>query len=272
MKYVIISIVAIAAVFGLSFLITGLIRRKLKRKPPMWGHILISIGSGVAALGVAFLIFANIHYPADEEARKVLNDPGSIKVSGIEGGYMLDGEGKDTALVFYPGAKVDAESYLPLMKRLAENGVDCFLLKPPMGMAIFDMNAAERIVGKYDYDKWLLSGHSMGGIAAAGCATDNPEKIYGVVLLASYPNRAMNKDTRLLSIYGSEDKVLEHGAYEDAKSYFPQNAYEVIIEGGNHAGFGNYGKQNGDGTAAISSEEQQEKTVEEILKLLENEI
>ena len=272
MKYVILSIVAIAAVFGLSFLITGLIRRKLKRKPPMWGHILISSGSGVAALGVAFLIFANIHYPADAEAKKVLNESGSIKVSGIEGGYMLDGEGKDTALVFYPGAKVDAESYLPLMKRLAENGVDCFLLKPPMGMAIFDMNAAERIVGKYDYDKWLLSGHSMGGIAAAGCATDSPEKIYGVVLLASYPNRAMNKDTRLLSIYGSEDKVLEHGAYEDARSYFPQNAYEVIIEGGNHAGFGNYGKQNGDGTAAISSEEQQEKTVEEILKLLENEI
>ena len=176
MKYVIISIVAIAAVFGLSFLITGLIRRKLKRKPPMWGHILISIGSGVAALGVAFLIFANIHYPADAEAKKVLNEPGSIKVSGID----------------------------------------------------------------------------------------------GVVLLASYPNRAMNKDTRLLSIYGSEDKVLERGAYEDARSYFPQNAYEVIIEGGNHAGFGNYGKQNGDGTAAISSEEQQEKTVEEILKLLEN--
>ena len=70
--------------------------------------------------------------------------------------------------------------------------------------------------------------------------------------------------------YGSEDKVLERGAYEDARSYFPKNAYEVIIEGGNHAGFGNYGKQNGDGTAAISSEEQQEKTVEEILKLLEN--
>ena len=71
MKYVILSIVAIAAVFGLSFLIAGLIRRKLKRKPPMWGHILISIGSGAAALGVAFLIFANIHYPADAEAKKV---------------------------------------------------------------------------------------------------------------------------------------------------------------------------------------------------------
>ena len=70
MKYVIISIVAIAAVFGLSFLIAGLIRRKLKRKPPMWGHILISIGSGVAALGIAFLIFANIHYPADAEAKR----------------------------------------------------------------------------------------------------------------------------------------------------------------------------------------------------------
>ncbi len=268
MKYVILSITAIAALFGLIFLVTGLIRRKLKKKPPIGVHILISVAMGLAVLGVAFLVFVNVHYPADAEARRIIDEQGSVKVTETDEGYMIDGEGEDTALCFYPGAKVDAESYLPLMKRLAQKGVDCFLIKPPMRMAIFDMNAAERIVGKYNYETWLVSGHSMGGIAAASCAAGNSELIDGVVLLAAYPNGKISDDTLLLSIYGSEDKLLDYAAYENAKQYFPENAYEVVIEGGNHAGFGNYGKQDGDGNASISSEEQQERTVEEILKLL----
>ncbi|MDW7658981.1 MAG: alpha/beta hydrolase [Bacillota bacterium] len=38
----------------------------------------------------------------------------------------------------------------------------------------------------------------------------------------------------------------------------------VLIAGGNHAQFGNYGKQRGDPDASISSEEQQNIAVEAI--------
>ncbi|MBQ9680167.1 MAG: alpha/beta hydrolase [Ruminococcus sp.] len=182
---------------------------------------------------------------------------------------MIDGEGEDTALVFYPGAKVDSEAYLPLMKKLAENGIDCFLLKAPMRIAIFDMNAAERIIDKYDYQTWLLSGHSMGGIAAAGCAAENSDVVDGVVLLASYPNNVLGDDISLLSIYGTEDMVLGRDAYEKAKSNYPSNSQEVVITGGNHAQFGNYGRQSGDGEATITREEQQEKTVAAILDFVQ---
>jgi hypothetical protein len=44
----------------------------------------------------------------------------------------------------------------------------------------------------------------------------------------------------------------------------------VVIEGGNHAQFGNYGKQKGDPDATISREEQQDKAVEAIKEFLEN--
>jgi len=42
----------------------------------------------------------------------------------------------------------------------------------------------------------------------------------------------------------------------------PQDYKEVCIEGGNHAQFGSYGTQKGDGTAAIPAEEQWARTVE----------
>lgn len=38
----------------------------------------------------------------------------------------------------------------------------------------------------------------------------------------------------------------------------------VEIQGGNHAQFGNYGPQKGDAPAAISAEEQQAQTVEDV--------
>ena len=43
---------------------------------------------------------------------------------------------------------------------------------------------------------------------------------------------------------------------------------EVVIEGGNHAQFGDYGIQFNDGVAKISKEEQLEITIREILKFL----
>lgn len=269
MKYVFLSIAALAVIFGLSFLITGIIRKKLKKKPPVSVHILIGIAAGLLVICGAFFVYAGIHYSADDEALAVWAESGSVRVTEIDSAYMVDGKGEDTALVFYPGAKVESEAYLPLMKKLAENGIDCFLLKPPMRMAIFDMNAAERIIEKYDYQSWLLSGHSMGGIAAASCAANNSDVVDGVVLLASYPNEAIPDDIRLLSIYGSEDKVLNRDAYEKAKSNYPANADEVVIDGGNHAQFGNYGIQSGDGNATITREEQQKKTVDAILSFVQ---
>ena len=43
---------------------------------------------------------------------------------------------------------------------------------------------------------------------------------------------------------------------------------ERDIEGGNHAYFGNYGEQAGDGQATISRDDQQEQTAEAIASML----
>ena len=231
-------------------------------------RVLIHIGAGLAVFCMAAFTFISIHYPAQEEALMVLGDQSGARVTGINGGYLLDGPGEEAALVFYPGAKVDTEAYLPLMKQIADNGVDCFLLDMPMRMAIFDKNAADKIVNSYPYAHWIIGGHSMGGMIAAAYASEHADTVDAVVLLAAYPAQKMDDSIRLLSIYGTADEVLERNAYEDAKQYFPHGYTENIINGGNHAGFGNYGVQSGDGEAAITAKEQQTQTTLAIIELV----
>ena len=92
------------------------------------------------------------------------------------------------------------------------------------------------------------------------------DKLRGVIFCAAYPIGKLPDGLFCLSVYGSNDGVLNMDKYEDAKIYFPHDFTEVVIEGGNHAQFGNYGAQNGDGMAFISSEEQQRLAVELILQ------
>ena len=265
MKYILLSAAALIIIFGLSFLITGLIRKKLKKKPPMALHILISLCAAIIVIGAGCFAYLSIYTPAQDVTVEAFANSGGAKVSKIDGGYFVDGTGDDTALVFYPGAKIDSKAYLPLMKQLADGGIDCFLLEVPMHMAIFDMNAADKITDNYKYDTLIVSGHSMGGVAAAKYAADH-DTVDGVVLLASYPTTQLPDSTALLSVYGTEDKELELNKYEESKKNFPSNSREIIIEGGNHAQFGNYGEQSGDGTATISREEQQSQTAKAILE------
>ena len=252
--------------FGLCFLLTGLIRKRQTKKLPLILHILISVGIGLLIFCVVGFCYLNAHYSARDEALAVLSDSGGATVTEIDGGYFVDGSGKDTALIFYPGAKVDSQAYLPLMKEIAAGGVDCFLLDLPMRMAIFDRNAADKITAKYDYDTVMVGGHSMGGMIAAGYAAAHKESVDGVVLLAAYPTKPLEGTVGLLSVYGTQDRVLNRDAYENAKRDFPGGFTETIIEGGNHAQFGDYGAQKGDGEATISAKEQQAQTVYAVLR------
>ena len=59
-----------------------------------------------------------------------------------------------------------------------------------------------------------------------------------------------------LSIYGSEDKVLNAEKYLEYKSNLPADFTEEVIAGGCHAYFGMYGVQKGDGVPRITNTEQ----------------
>lgn len=219
----------------------------------------------VAAAG-SFVYF-NDYYHSEDAVDKYLQNGTDVSVIHIDEGYYFKGKNNSsTALIFYPGAKVEYDSYAPMMHGLAENGIDCFLLEMPLNMAFFGADKASSIIENYDYSNYYLSGHSLGGVVASSFANENADKVKGVVLFASYPSSKMDDELKLLSIYGSDDGVLNLEAYGENKVNWPRESEEYVIEGANHAGFAYYGAQEGDNNASITPEEQQEIAIHKILE------
>lgn len=222
-------------------------------------------------LGI-FLIYVNDDYDANEQALAALESDEIIQVTGNDPLYFSSAQPKEnqTGIIFYPGGKVEYESYAPLMRQLAEEGYAVFLVDVPFGLAVFDIKAAKEVMADYpEISNWYVAGHSLGGSMAAIYAEEANDRLAGLILLASYSTADLPKtELNVLSIYGSEDTVLNSQSVKENRSLLPEDHNEIIIEGGNHAQFGNYGEQAGDGEATISTEEQQRATVEAITNLL----
>lgn len=165
----------------------------------------------------------------------------------------------DTALIFYPGGKVEAEAYAILLKGIQDAGIRVFLVEMPFNLAVFDANAADAIIEANPMvEHWYIGGHSLGGAMASQYAEKNGDKLDGLILLAAYPlNDALDK---VLIISGSEDKVLDQSRLD---------GFEVNwIEGGNHANFAHYGTQKGDGAALIDKDKQIKMTQAWIIEFM----
>lgn len=213
--------------------------------------------------------YVNDYSHADASVNAYLNGTENVSVEKVENGLFLDGPGNDSALIFYPGAKIEYISYLPLFMDLANDGVDCFLVEMPGNLAFLGGNSADSIIGNgnYSYDGWYLSGHSLGGVAVSSYAINHKDKISGLILLASYPVDDLG-NISVLSIYGSNDKTLNKETYDKSKVLMDYNLTEYVIDGGNHAQFGSYGNQSGDGIATISPENQRDQTEKAILDFI----
>lgn len=231
-------------------------------------RILLSLGLVVALLGVACGLWVGDYYRALPEATALLQGSETVHVETVDGGWLLDGPGTADALLFYPGGKVEATAYLPLLMTLAEDGIDCFLMKMPLNLAIFKTEAAAPIQAAYDYDRWYMGGHSLGGVCAALYAARHPEKLTGLVLLAAYATKPLAGHLAALELHGSEDGVLNRPKLAENRQYLPASALSEELPGGNHAQFGAYGPQKGDGVAAVSPAEQIAWAAERIEKLI----
>ena len=216
----------------------------------------------LVAGGIVFLILAILagasfwyvsdYYRAEDVALAVMAQDNSITVQDnltiLSPTYPTD-----TAIIFYPGAKVEAEAYLPLLDQIRQIGVTCILVHMPFHMAIFDAGAAEEVIAQFpEVQHWYMAGHSMGGAMASKFATDHPDQVDGLILMGAYIYGDY-PDEKALTIYGSLNQSVE--------DHIDYTENIVEIEGGNHAQFGNYGPQQGDLPATISALEQQAQTV-----------
>ena len=124
----------------------------------------------------------------------------------------------------------------------------------------------------------------MGGMLVADQAS--PKEVRGLAMLGAVPitnfgpliDLSARRDLEVLSLLASEDEicspkkgaVLRYGGglVEDMFKMLPKNTRRVVIKGGNHAGFGDYGIQAYDGERTISLEDQQDQTTKHLVQFL----
>ncbi len=231
-----------------------------------WAKAILILMVLCTVLVMTVSFYASDYYRA-VGVEKYITDSETVKVINIKEGYFFDGPGTENALIFYPGGKVDETAYSPILNSLAAKGVDCFLISMPLRLAVFGQNKAENILNEYSYSHYYLSGHSLGGVMASSYCAEHTKEFSGLFLLSAYPATALNDaQFPIVYIYGTNDKVLDIDKVEESFSLVPSDYSKKVIEGGNHAQFGSYGAQDGDGDATISSEEQWQVTVDTILK------
>ena len=198
--------------------------------------------------------------------------PGEQALTALEAGADVSISGEDvivfrpvnvqptTGFIFYPGGRVDYRSYAPALRDVATQGYLVVLIPAPLNLMVFDVDAAGEIFPQFpEIEHWAVGGHSLGGAMAANYLYNNPGIADGLILWASYPaesNDLSNSGLQVLSVYGTLD-MAGMEKFDASRALLPADTTWVVIEGGNHAQFGDYGFQNGDNVATISAADQQ---------------
>lgn len=231
-------------------------------------RIILAAILAILVIGIAaFAFYVNDYYHADDRATNALQSTANVKVHTLDKGCIaFEPADPQAGIVFYPGGKVQAEAYAPLMQDLAERGFLSVIVPMPFNLAVFNTSGADGIQEQFStVHQWILMGHSLGGSMAASYVDGHSDSWDGLILLASYSTADLtDNNIDVLCIRGSNDSILNKQTYTDNRSNLADDTQEFIIPGGNHAQFGDYDNQSGDGEPEISAQEQQALTADAI--------
>lgn len=238
--------------------------RKTHRKLKI---VLMAVLAVIVAGAIGFGVYVGDYYHADDAALAAMESADAVAVRRLEDGDIAFVPGDPrVGIVFYPGGKVQAETHASLMRGLADRGFLCVIVPMPFNLAVFDANGADGVQERFPaVRRWILMGHSLGGVIAASYLDGHARSWDGLVLLGACSTADLSDDgVTVLSITGDSDGVLNRRAAADNEGNLGEDARELVIFGGNHAQFGSYGPQDGDGEASLSPEEQRALTADEI--------
>lgn len=236
------------------------------------GKIVLGIVALLVVVAGAFIWWGSNPLEVMPEAIMALESDHTVLVNSGE--WMVFSPQVSSSLmgiIIYPGGHVDPRAYAPLARELASDGNLVVIPQMPLNLAVFDIHVADEIIqANPNIERWAIGGHSLGGAMAAEYVSANPSSVDGLFLWASYS--AANTDLsgltnlEVLSIYGTEDGDVE--GIRASRDRLPRNTLWVEINGANHAQFGWYGEQPGDGVATISRKAQQEIILENTFTFL----
>ena len=233
----------------------------------LFGLVLVVV---LAVLG--FVIWAETPLGPAPEALAALESDSNVTVT--TGDFIIFEPANlkpVTGFIFYPGGRVDYRSYAAPLPEIAAQGYLVILLPVNLNLAFFDVNAGDPVFAAHpEIQQWAVGGHSLGGVASALFAKDHLSLVDGIIFWASYPadDSLKNSSLSVLSIYGTNDMAgMEQ--FSETSTLLPSSTEYVVLDGGNHAQFGDYGLQPGDKQATISRTEQQTQVVNAVVKFLE---
>jgi dienelactone hydrolase len=152
-----------------------------------------------------------------------------------------------------------------------------FIAKMPLNLAVFDPARADAIIDvNSDIKRWAIAGHSLGGAMACSYVNNseakNSSRVKTLIFWAAYCAESfdLSKKTnlRVTNISGSNDGIATSQKQDASKRYAPSSTKYVVIEGMNHAQFGDYGPQDGDRPATIENAEATRQLVAATLEAL----
>lgn len=246
----------------------------------IWARVRrIWVRAGAITL-VVFPVWMLIAFRATSHARNALSSDARATVVRGTNHWRFEPTTSTagTGLLFFPGAVVDPVAYAPLLHEVAAAGYAAVLIEVPRRGALGGAEdpavftrAREAMRSMNDIDRWVVAGHSRGGLIVATLVRADSSKFAGLVLIGtSHPRDFSLADVALdvTQVFGSRDTVADVEKVVAARKNLPRHARVVPIAGGNHSQFGYYGFQLGDWPATISRDEQQRLTRDALIAAL----
>jgi hypothetical protein len=165
-------------------------------------------------------------------------------------------EESKVGVIFHGGALVDPRGYSPLAKILATRYglpvvVPIFEKDLAFTFGSCDSGRVPLAQAEFEYvEKWVLAGHSFGGISAMTDAWSrmNDTAVAGLVVIAADVQQGLGcgeidfstTNLPMAAVTGSLDGILNMTRWELNKGLLSNDTLFVDIFGGNHGQFGSY--------------------------------
>lgn len=230
---------------------------------------LVVVALVVGASG--FLVYANVTSSAERKPLAEVADDPSVAIDYSRDSVVLtptsdaNGEG----LVFIAGAKVEPVAYAYKLSGLVDAGYTVVIVRPFLNFGLFETRPLSAFTDLVpEVSTWFVGGHSLGGVKACMYA-DSPD-VQGLVLFGSYcANDLSDSDLAVASLSGSNDGLSTPDKIDSNAKSLPADTVFVEIEGANHAAFGDYGLQAGDGDSTIDDSDMRDIITESITDALQ---
>jgi len=232
-----------------------------------WRILIFGLLTLLIVSAAGFLIWANTPPKPEAQALDSLQSTQGVQYTNINGWltFIPTNPLHKTGLILYPGGRIDYRSYTPHARAIAQAGYTVVVVPMPLNFAFLGVNRANDVINTFPtIENWAVGGHSLGGAMAAEFVNANLDRVGGLVLWASYPAESTdlsNSGLAVISISASNDGLTTRQEILNSHDRLPRNSVFLEIQGGNHAGFGWYGAQKGDGPLEIAKTDQQAQIV-----------